>query len=430
MPVTITSATISQARAILITCAITFVVLFTFSHVFDSPPLSPAKGGEESGVEFHHTRANRLAPSRAVKQGDPPGSVSEEIPISEDVIPHGVSVFTADNFVKHLVLPRMRSEDVTWLTYLPEDLNIIPKTYLIDPDKDITLPGTLTVPINKGHEAQAYLTYIIEHYDNLPDIAIFTHAHSTAWHNNDLQLSSTPVMLLELNYRRVVEHGYMNLRCHWHPGCPGWIKLNTTEYDDFKKEEFVMHKSFMELFPREVMRDGVPDILSTPCCAQFAVTRARIKQHAKERYIFWRKWITNTPLSDEISGRVMEYVWHFIFAAPSLSKNADRALNCPAEHVCYCDGYGYCFGNGDRFKRWAEKRDKARELSERLKAAEEGVGKTEGEDEAWREEGIKRWKMELKKMEGECETELQYARRRGSDAKMRRGEVGELEFSG
>ncbi|KAG0135073.1 hypothetical protein HOY82DRAFT_552482 [Tuber indicum] len=429
MPVTILASTVSQVRAIVITCVVTFFVLYTLSGIYHSTP-KPGSSSIES-----HPRTNNLAPDGPVEQAGPkpedePEDASEEIPIEEEVIPHGVSVFMPDNFAKHLVLPRMRSEDVTWLTYLSEDLNIITKTYLIDPDEGDTLPSTLTVPINKGHEAQAYLTYIIEHYDSLPDIAIFTHAHSTAWHNNDLQVSSTPVMLLELNYQRVVEHGYMNLRCHWKPGCPGWIRLNTTEYDDFKKEEFVMHESFMELFPEEVMRDGIPDILGTPCCAQFAVSRSRIMQHAKERYVSWRKWITDTPLSDEVSGRVMEYVWHFIFASPSLTRNADRAVYCPAEHVCYCDGYGYCFGDDAKYKRWLEKRDRARELAERLEAAEEGVGREEGEDEAWRQEGLKQWKRELKKMEWECEVEMQYARRRGSDAKLRRGEVGELEFSG
>ena len=60
---------------------------------------------------------------------------SEEVLISGDVILHGVSVLMPDNFVKHLVLPRMSSEDKTWLTYLSEDLNIITKTYLVDPEK-------------------------------------------------------------------------------------------------------------------------------------------------------------------------------------------------------------------------------------------------------------------------------------------------------
>ena len=43
---------------------------------------------------------------------------SGEVPILEDIILRGVSVFMPDNFVKHLVLPRMSSEDTTWL-YLP-----------------------------------------------------------------------------------------------------------------------------------------------------------------------------------------------------------------------------------------------------------------------------------------------------------------------
>ena len=203
-----------------------------------------------------------------------------------------------DNFVKHLVLPRMSTEDTTLLTYLSEDLNIITKTYLIDTNKRKTAPGTLTVPVNKVNPAavhvlipgkvtksyksrmvQAYLTYIIEHYDNLPNIAIFTHAHSTASHNNDLQLLPTPVMLLELNYRRIKGQGYMNLRCHWIPGCPGWIKPNATEFDDFKKEEFVMQESFKELFPQEAAHDGVPDMIGTSFCAQFAVTHSQITQH-------------------------------------------------------------------------------------------------------------------------------------------------------
>ena len=54
-----------------------------------------------------------------------------------------------DNFVKHLVLPRMSSEVTTWLTYLSEDLNIITKTYLIDPEESNIAPGTLAVSVNK-----------------------------------------------------------------------------------------------------------------------------------------------------------------------------------------------------------------------------------------------------------------------------------------
>jgi len=55
----------------------------------------------------------------------------------------------------------------------------------------------------------------------------------------------------------------MNLRRHWNPGYPGLIKPNTTGYDDLK-EEFVMQESFVDPFPQELMRDGVPDLIGTP----------------------------------------------------------------------------------------------------------------------------------------------------------------------
>ena len=32
-------------------------------------------------------------------------------------------------------------------------------------------------PKNKGHEVMVYLTYIIDHYDELADVTMFMHAH-------------------------------------------------------------------------------------------------------------------------------------------------------------------------------------------------------------------------------------------------------------
>ena len=39
----------------------------------------------------------------------------------------------------------------------------------------------LKIVPNRGAEAMAYLSAIIDHYDNLPDIMIFMHAHRFAW---------------------------------------------------------------------------------------------------------------------------------------------------------------------------------------------------------------------------------------------------------
>jgi len=156
MPVTISASTVSQIRAIVITCIATFLLLYTFSDIFH---LTPKPGSPN--VE-HAPPTDTLAPSQPVEQAgskpeDGAEHGSEKVPISEDVILHGVSVFMPDNFVKHLVLPRMSNEDTTWLTYLSEDLNIIIKPYLIDPDESNIVPGTLTVPVNKVNPAALHV---------------------------------------------------------------------------------------------------------------------------------------------------------------------------------------------------------------------------------------------------------------------------------
>ncbi|KAH0613053.1 uncharacterized protein H6S33_009433 [Morchella sextelata] len=397
---TIQMGTLSQTRSLLFSCLLTALVVYTLSTRFSSPPRGfvPTSG-------------------YSPELGRPYGE-------DEEVIPHGISVFKPDGYRKHLVLPRMSNEDVSWLTYLPPEMMITPKPYIVDADLDNPPVGAMTTPINKGHEVLVYLTYIIEHYDHaLPDIIIFVHAHSATWHNNDLQLASTPVMLLEMNYLRVLRHGYVNLRCHWQPGCPAWIRANTTETDINKPEEAVFRQGFQELFPGEEM----PDVFSTACCAQFAVTADTIRKHPKERYVKWRQWIIDTELEDNVSGRIWEYLWQFVFPGPErLGSLEERATSCPKEHVCYCDGYGYCFGGEVEYEAFMAQRRKANDLRARLQLAEED---TEAVIDDWRREGMDRVRAEIKELDDWCEEEAVRARIRGKDPRMRKLELGS-EFSG
>ncbi|RJE16641.1 hypothetical protein PHISCL_11022, partial [Aspergillus sclerotialis] len=58
-------------------------------------------------------------------------------------------------------------------------------------------------PKNKGHEVMVYLSYIIDHYGNLPDIVAFMHSHQFAWHNDDLFDMNAATLLRRLNPARV-----------------------------------------------------------------------------------------------------------------------------------------------------------------------------------------------------------------------------------
>lgn len=257
---------------------------------------------------------------------------------------HGNIVFTSGKvkppghpYTKALIVTKTKSEDTEWLEEIPKELGIQPWVYIVD---DTSAP--LHPPKNKGHEVMVYLTYIIDNYDNLSDTNIFVHSHQKAWHNNVLLDLDMVEQLKHLSSERVQREGYMNLRCDWEPGCPAWMHPGTVEENPNKQEEAMLARSWSEIFPF----DPIPTVLSQPCCAQFAVSRERIRTLRQVDYTFYRDWLLHTRLSDYISGRVFEYIWQFIFTG--------KAEVCPAPNVCFCDGYGICFGGAEHYQAYVD----------------------------------------------------------------------------
>lgn len=237
------------------------------------------------------------------------------------------------NYTRIIVVPKMKKEDISWLD---EEFPSTRKAIYVVDDKN----APLHPPKNKGNEAMVYLSYIIEHYDLLADTNIFIHAHRWAWHNNDLFNTDTAMTIHHLSDARVAREGYMNLRCMFYPGCPAWLRLNAKEEVEEKKEELLVAKAWKEIFPH----DAMPDILGQPCCSQFAVSRQRIKAIPLSEYIRLRNWLLKTKLRNSMSGRVFEYLWHYLWTG--------RNVLCPAMHECYCDGFGACFKDEDDFQQW------------------------------------------------------------------------------
>lgn len=250
------------------------------------------------------------------------------------------------NYTKTLVMPRTKAEDTRWLDHIPPDISRA--VYVVDDPR-----APLHPPKNKGHEVMVYLTYIIEHYDALPDVSIFMHSHQRAWHNSEFFDLDAAAMLRHLNPARVVRHGFMNLRCQWFPGCPDWLHPHETAENSEKTEEVLIARAWAELFPF----DPVPAALGTPCCAQFAVSRARIRALPRPMYVRYRDWLLHTPLRDFASGRVWEYVWQFVFTG--------QAEFCPAEVACHCDGYGVCFADDAEYRSWYDLREERNSVNDR-----------------------------------------------------------------
>ncbi|KAE8149847.1 hypothetical protein BDV25DRAFT_155628 [Aspergillus avenaceus] len=224
-----------------------------------------------------------------------------------------------------LVLAKTRKEDVSWLYGLQPQWT--PHIYSADGE-----PGYLALPDNKGREAMAYLTHIIDNYDSLADVTTFIHASGTQWHN-DIGNTSTTHLLSRLRLDAVERKEYTNLRCQHIPGCPIAVRPFDPELrasDNAVYQNFV--KIYMELFNVSIKQ--IPQEIGGVCCGQFAVTRDRIRQRPREDYIYMRDWALTTDLDNFTVGSVFEMLWHIIFS--------ENPISCPDTQQCYCDLYGMC----------------------------------------------------------------------------------------
>ncbi|KAJ5177281.1 uncharacterized protein N7482_003158 [Penicillium canariense] len=223
---------------------------------------------------------------------------------------------------KDMVVASMKSDDTSWLAEYFSDWS--KSIYVVDDHR-----APLTVMRNKGRESMVYLTYIIDNYDSLPDIMLFIHSQRYQWHNDDPYYDGVP-MLRNFQTAYLEAEGYVNLRCVWTLGCPVEIHpLSDIHREDVHAGEYFKN-AFVELFPGT----PVPEEVGVSCCAQFGVTRDTVLQRPKSDYEFYRKWLAETDLKDEMSGRIMEYSWHMIFGK--------EPVHCPNAQECYCNVFGLC----------------------------------------------------------------------------------------
>ncbi|MCJ1282176.1 hypothetical protein MMC26_001499 [Xylographa opegraphella] len=296
-----------------------------------------------------------------------------------------------------LVVVSQRGDDVSWLE------GVLPgwerNVYVVDGEA-LREGARLRIPRNKGREGMAYLrwvdgllglsfpitfnggvrgkhaptdgrrlisrSFIIDHYDRLPNVTIFLHSARYQWHNDDPDygtpsspilplrpscepahsLTTTPhtdgvPILQNLRLAHVHAQGYANLRCGWTLGCPAEIQparhaapspppTSADTDTDAQRTEHYYAEAFRALFPEY----PVPETVGVGCCAQFAVTRATLLARPRADYERYRAWLLATPLPDAVSGRVLEYSWHVMFGkAP---------VHCPDAGACYCHSWGLC----------------------------------------------------------------------------------------
>lgn len=253
-----------------------------------------------------------------------------------------------------LVVAARYSEDVSWLTDLEPHI-----PYLV---YQAEIPGNQEAPYhhsNTAREASAFLAFIAEHYDCLPNVTAFVHGHRHSWHSNDMGKT-----LRILNWDQI--RGYVPLSNGVYSPWGAWVMsypsaperhlrtvlasggeaqngsfpadqiINNTVY--LREEEFQFRQASnvalaWEEFLGPAGLGDVPGEIQYFCCGQFAVTRERIMLLPRNFYLQAIYWIENSTLGGSISpvyskSLVFETVWHLLFGEAPRMAHPDPEDEC------------------------------------------------------------------------------------------------------
>jgi hypothetical protein len=294
----------------------------------------------------------------------------------------------SDSSKPALVLGRVETDgNPTWLDALRQKYHLC--VYTNDAPLDRT-SAYLQVPANRGHEAMAYLTFLIDNYNHIPAAgAVFVPGSRWAWHNDALDYDNRK-LLAALNISAALEQsGYHNLRCDWSASTcspseappQGSLEISLRAafqpYDARVVSDRALSPALAALFgsvrtdndPEPIVTDrsvsnglGRGDAVRSQCCAQFVVARENIWQHSRDEYIAIRQWLLDggtedenaslrlqprnaAPSDDRVAGRILSYLWHILFIrhddsprgrSGGISLEKLNTLACPRADECYC----------------------------------------------------------------------------------------------
>jgi hypothetical protein len=184
-------------------------------------------------------------------------------------------------------------EDLTWLLKSKFPVVLIDKE---GADPSPFVPQHV-IP-NVGKECTAYLKYIIENYDNLPDYVAFIHGHETSHH----QAHDRPLLEV-IEGANVEKYGFVPINNAHFPD---------SFYDDFGKVRmFTFFDRLCMPLKGERPFEGGPWIYEIG--AQFVVSRERILANPKMLYEGWYHiFMNNLDFSDEFT-LILEKCWHVTF---------------------------------------------------------------------------------------------------------------------
>ena len=204
-------------------------------------------------------------------------------------------------------------ENLDWLKAAKVPVHVCHKEGGAEFDRSVATGGVTVLP-NTGHEAGAYLGFIIKYYDNLPQHVAFIHGHQTAWHQSHDLLD----WIHRANFR---DHAYISLNQKT------W-RCTREDKEDWKIIAPYMDTLWDAHF-RPFLHTDRPPHLKGDCCAQFVISRDRILRLPLAAYEDWQRLLATQHESARqyyasfghvwgkdgtgALGTMFESMWHFIF---------------------------------------------------------------------------------------------------------------------
>jgi len=184
------------------------------------------------------------------------------------------------------------NKDISWISEIRPGVNI--KVY------STSDPSRIYVTPNKGMDANMYLRYILDNYDNLPERTLFVHHHKEDW-TQDFPL---PYIINNLNWGL---DNYFNIGARQYYGDVFVIDPRTKQW---LRDSWYLFEQYIP-FPKELFYYAG---------TQFMCHRDLIKQYPKSYYQMLYSWLMMTPLPDYLSGRIFEWTWHYILTKNPIDK--------------------------------------------------------------------------------------------------------------
>lgn len=186
--------------------------------------------------------------------------------------------------------------------------------------------------LNLGHEALAYLEFIIENYDRLPTHLVLLHDEEYSWHHE-----GSLVDRLKDHVGKYVELETLN-KYFWRPfpfttGYPKEVEYGTKELAGIEE---VFDTCLVNDSMRSLSLSDYGDFTrGMGCCAQFIVHRHIIYQRSLQAYKCMRDWIIQNAKDskDKHPAVVLERAWNLVwersYAGARAYENGVDAFDVP-----------------------------------------------------------------------------------------------------